>query len=93
MLTLATNLLYGATLTDMETCYKVFRREVVADISINARRFDFEPEFTSKLLKRKIKIVEVPISFNPRNYGEGKKITPWDGVMALWTLVKYRFTD
>lgn len=93
LLTLTTNILYGATLTDMETCYKVFRRELVTDMTIHARRFDFEPEFTSKLLKRKIKILEIPISFNPRNYGEGKKITPWDGVVALWTLIKYRFVD
>lgn len=93
LLTLVTNLLYGAKLTDMETCYKVFRREMVANMTINARRFDFEPEFTSKLLKQKVKIVEIPISFNPRRYGEGKKITPWDGVVALWTLLKYRFVD
>ena len=93
LLTLATNLLYGSKLTDMETCYKVFRSHLVADLTIHARRFDFEPEFTSKLLKKKIKIVEIPISFDPRRYGEGKKITPWDGVVALWTLVKYRFVD
>lgn len=93
LLTLTTNLLYGAALSDMETCYKVFRRELVTDMTIHARRFEFEPEFTAKLLKRKIKILEVPISFNPRSYGEGKKITPWDGVVALWTLIKYRFVD
>ena len=93
LLTLTTNLLYGASLSDMETCYKVFRRELVSDMVIHARRFEFEPEFTAKLLKRKIKIVEVPISFSPRRYGEGKKITPWDGVIALWTLIKYRFVD
>jgi glycosyltransferase involved in cell wall biosynthesis len=93
ILTYATNLLYGASLTDMETCYKVFRRELVTDMTIHARRFEFEPEFTSKLLKQNVRILEVPISFNPRGYGEGKKITPWDGVVALWTLVKYRFVD
>ena len=92
-LTLITNLLYGAKLTDMETCYKVFRREVVEDITIHARGFEFEPEFTAKILKRGIKIKELPISFNPRRYSEGKKITAWDGVNAIWTLIKYRFVD
>jgi len=92
-LTLATNLLYGATLTDMETCYKVFRREVVAGMNIRARGFEFEPEFTAKILKKKVKVIEIPVSFNPRSYSEGKKITAWDGVLALWTLIKYRFVD
>jgi glycosyltransferase involved in cell wall biosynthesis len=92
-LTLITNLLFQAKLTDMETCYKVFRREVAEGITIHARRFDFEPEFTAKILKQKRKIIEVPITFNPRRYSEGKKITAWDGVMALWTLIKYRFVD
>jgi glycosyltransferase involved in cell wall biosynthesis len=92
-LTLVTNLLYGAKLTDMETCYKAFRREVVEGITIHARRFEFEPEFTAKILKRGVRIIEVPISFNPRRYSEGKKINAWDGVVALWTLIKYRFVD
>ncbi len=92
-LTLVTNLLYGAKLTDMETCYKVFRREVVEDMRINATGFEFEPEFTAKILKQNIKIIEVPISFNPRGYSEGKKITAMDGLIALWTLIKYRFVD
>jgi glycosyltransferase involved in cell wall biosynthesis len=92
-LTFMTNLLYGSKLTDMETCYKVFRREVVKDINIRARRFEFEPEFTAKILKRKVRLIEVPISFDPRGYSEGKKITAWDGIVALWTLVKYRFVD
>lgn len=91
LLTKFTNLLYNARLTDMETCYKMFRREIVDDLVIHARRFDFEPEFTAKVLKRGIKIQEVPISFNPRRYSEGKKITFWDGLEAVWTLVKYRF--
>lgn len=92
-LTFMTNVLYGSRLTDMETCYKVFRREVVADMHIRARRFEFEPEFTAKVLKRKFRLIEVPISFDPRGYSEGKKITAWDGVVALWTLIKYRFVD
>jgi glycosyltransferase involved in cell wall biosynthesis len=92
-LTFMTNLLYGSELTDMETCYKVFRREVVEDMTIRSRRFEFEPEFTAKVLKRKLHLIEVPISFDPRGYSEGKKITAWDGVVALWTLIKYRFVD
>lgn len=93
ILTLVTNILYNNILTDMETGYKVFKREVVQGMTIHARRFDFEPEFTAKLLKRKVRIFEVPIVFNPRDYSEGKKITAWDGVEALWTLIKYRFVD
>jgi glycosyltransferase involved in cell wall biosynthesis len=93
ILTLVTNILYNNILTDMETGYKVFRREIVEGLTINARRFDFEPEFTAKILKRKVRIFEVPITFNPRLYGEGKKITAWDGVVALWTLIKYRFIN
>ena len=93
ILTFMTNVLYGNKLTDMETCYKVFRREVVAGMHLRANRFDFEPEFTAKVLKRRVRVVEVPISFNPRQYTEGKKIGPWDGVMAIWALLKYRFVD
>lgn len=93
ILTFITNILYNNILTDMETGYKVFRREVVQDMKIHAKRFDFEPEFTAKLLKRKVRIYEVPIVFNPRDYSEGKKIGVWDGVEALWTLIKYRFVD
>ncbi|MEJ2758223.1 MAG: glycosyltransferase family 2 protein [Anaerolineales bacterium] len=92
-LTISTNLLYGSNLTDMETCYKVFRREIVEGMTIHARRFEFEPEFTAKILKQKVRVKEVPISFNPRGYSDGKKITAWDGLIALWTLVKYRFVD
>lgn len=93
ILTLITNILYNNILTDMETGYKVFRREVVEGLKIKARRFDFEPEFTAKILKKKVRVFEVPITFNPRLYGEGKKITAWDGVVALWTLIKYRFVN
>ncbi len=93
LLTLMTNILYDNILTDMETGYKVFRREVVADLTIHARRFDFEPEFTAKILKRKIRIFEVPITFNPRDYSEGKKIKLQDAIVAVWTLLKYRFVD
>jgi glycosyltransferase involved in cell wall biosynthesis len=92
-LTLITNILYDNILSDMETGYKVFKRSVVLDIPLHARRFDFEPEITAKLLKRHIRIYEVPISFNPRDYSEGKKIKLKDAFEALWTLVKYRFID
>jgi glycosyltransferase involved in cell wall biosynthesis len=93
VLTLTTNILYNAILSDMETCYKAFRREVVEDMVIHARRFDFEPEFTAKVLKRGIRIYEVPISYNGREWSEGKKINWTDGPIALWTLIKYRFVD
>jgi glycosyltransferase involved in cell wall biosynthesis len=93
ILTLVTNILYNNILTDMETGYKVFRKEVVAGIRLRANRFDFEPEFTAKILKRKVRIFEVPISFNPRDYSEGKKITAWDAFEAMWALIKYRFVD
>lgn len=93
LLTFVTNILYNNILSDMETGYKVFRKEVVQDMTLHARRFDFEPEFTAKILKRKIKIVEVPIAFYPRDYSQGKKIHMGDAFQALWTLLKYRFTD
>jgi glycosyltransferase involved in cell wall biosynthesis len=93
LLTLMTNLLYNNILTDMETGYKVFRREVVSNIEIHARRFDFEPEFTAKILKSKVRIFEVPITFNPRDYSEGKKIKFKDAIEAVWTLLKYRFMN
>jgi glycosyltransferase involved in cell wall biosynthesis len=93
MLTLITNVLYDSILSDMETGYKVFKRDVIMEIPLRANRFDFEPEFTAKILKRKIKIFEVPITFNPRDYSEGKKIQLKDAFEALWALLKYRFFD
>jgi glycosyltransferase involved in cell wall biosynthesis len=93
LLTFATNFLYNTILSDMETGYKVFRREVVEGLALRANRFDFEPEFTAKILKRKARIFEVPISFNPRDYSEGKKIKLKDAFAAIWALVKYRFVD
>ncbi len=93
ILTLTTNILYNNILTDMETGYKVFRREIVKDMCIHSKRFDFEPEFTAKVLKRKARIFEVPISFNPRDFSDGKKIRMWDAFIAMWTLFKYRFVD
>jgi glycosyltransferase involved in cell wall biosynthesis len=92
-LSLVTNVLYNSTLSDMETCYKLFRREVLDGVQLRANRFDFEPEFTAKVLRRGIRIYEVPISYAGRELDEGKKITWRDGISALWTLVKYRFVD
>ncbi|MCW5877608.1 MAG: glycosyltransferase family 2 protein [Anaerolineales bacterium] len=93
LLTLITNILYNNILTDMETGYKLFRREALAGITIRSNSFNFEPEITAKLLKRRARIYEVPISFNPRDYSEGKKIKLKDAFEALWALLKYRFVD
>jgi glycosyltransferase involved in cell wall biosynthesis len=93
ILTLMTNVLYNTILTDMETGYKAFRREVIADMKLRSNGFDFEPEFTAKVLKRHYRIFEVPISFNPRDYSEGKKIKLVDAFIAVWTLLRYRFGD
>lgn len=93
MLTLFTNILYDTILSDMETGYKVFKREVVQDMPLHAKRFEFEPEFTAKILKRNYRIFEVPITFNPRDYEEGKKIGLSDAFEAIWALLKYRFVD
>ena len=92
-LTLMTNLLYDTILTDMETGYKVFRKQVIEGMVIRANSFNFEPEFTAKILKRKYRIYEVPITFNPRDYSQGKKIKLHDAFEAVWALVKYRFVD
>ena len=92
-LTLATNVLYGVKITDMETGYKVFRRDVIKNMNLRADRFDFEPEITAKIIKRGYKIHEVPISFAGRKFEEGKKITWIDGIKAVYYLIKYRFTD
>lgn len=91
LLTFATNVLYNSSITDMETCYKVMRREVLNDLNLTANRFEFEPEITSKILKKGYKIVEVPITYKVRRYNEGKKITVIDGVKAFYYLMKYKF--
>jgi glycosyltransferase involved in cell wall biosynthesis len=93
ILTLVTNILYNNILTDMETGYKLFRRQVVQDMPLHAHGFEFEPEFTAKILKRKVRLYEIPIAFNPRDYSEGKKIKAKDAFIAMWTLIKYRFVD
>ena len=92
-LTLLSNMLTNLNLTDMEVCYKVFRKEVLDKIEIKSDRFDFEPEITAKVAKQKVRIYEVPIRYDGRTYEEGKKIGWKDGVEALWTILKYRFID
>lgn len=92
-LTLLTNVLYNTILSDMETCYKVFKADAIKGIPLRSRRFEFEPEITAKVLKRGHRIFEVPISYYGREYTEGKKITWREGPKAVWTLIKYRFVD
>jgi len=92
-LSLTTNVLYNTTLSDMETCYKLVDRTLLEDMTLRADQFDIEPEITAKILKRGVRIYEVPISYAGREFDEGKKITWRDGFAALWTLVKYRFHD
>ncbi len=94
LLTFTTNLLYNSTLSDMETCYKMFRRSVADAITIKSNDFSVEPEITAKILKNKaLRVYEIPISYYGRTYAEGKKITWKHGFGALWTLLKYRFVD
>ncbi len=93
MLTFMTNILYNTILTDMETGYKLFRSDLLKGITIRSDRFNFEPEITAKLLKRRARIYEVPITFNPRDYSEGKKIGLKDAFEAVWALLRYRFSD
>ena len=90
-LTFVTNLIYGSHLSDVESCYKLFRTSILRSVKLRAERFDFEPEVTAKLLRRGIRIAEVPISYTGRKFTEGKKITWRDGFSALRTLIKYRF--
>ncbi len=93
-LTFLTDLLYNTTLSDMETCYKMFRKDVLDTIRIESDDFSVEPELTAKICKnKKWRIYEIPISYYGRSYAEGKKITWRHGVSALWTLLKFRFTD
>jgi glycosyltransferase involved in cell wall biosynthesis len=94
LLTLTTNLLFpGARISDEATCYKVFRTELLQSLPLHARRFDFCPEVTAKVLKRRIKIHELPIEYTARSVTQGKKIRWTDAFDAFWTLVKYRFTE
>ena len=93
MLTLLSDVFTNLKLSDMETCYKVFRREVLTGVQIKSDRFGFEPEITAKIAKHKWRIYEVPITYAGRTYEEGKKITWKDGIQALWCIIRYRFTD
>ena len=93
MLTLLTRILFRTSLTDMETCYKAFRADILNNIEVRSNRFDFEPEITAKVLKQKVRFKELPISYNARSYESGKKINWKDGVQAIFTLIKYRFFD
>ncbi len=92
-LTFVSNLFTGLNLTDMETCYKCFKRSLLDDIVIRSRRFTVEPELTAKLAKKPIRIFEVPIRYRGRGYGEGKKIGWRDGIAAIWAIVRYKFAD
>jgi glycosyltransferase involved in cell wall biosynthesis len=93
ILTWLSNVFTNLNLSDMETGYKVFRREVLAKIQIRSDRFNFEPEITAKVAKARCRIYEVPISYSGRTYEEGKKIGFVDGISALWSILKYRFVD
>lgn len=92
-LTFMTQILFGTKLTDMETCYKAFKSEVIKDVEIKSNRFDFEPEITAKVLKKKVRFHELPISYNARTNDEGKKIGWKDGVQAIFALIKFRLFD
>ncbi len=92
-LTFVCNLLYNVNLTDMETCYKVLRRDVLDRIHLKCERFGFDPEITAKVCKLGCRLYEVPISYHGRSYAEGKKITWKDGFTVLWTLLRFRFND
>ena len=91
--TLVTNVLYNINLTDMGTCYKVFRSEIIKPMKLESNRFGFEPEVTAKICKQKLRIYETPISYSGRTYAEGKKITWKDGIVYMWCLLKYRVLD
>jgi len=93
LLTAITNVLYNTMLTDMETCYKVMRTEVLRSMTLESDGFGIEPELTAKIFKRKYRVYEIPITYDGRGYEEGKKITWRDGVTALWILLKYRLTE
>ncbi len=92
-LSFLTKIIYGTKITDMETCYKVFKSDVIKNIEIKADKFDIEPEVTAKVLKEGIKILELPISYSPRSIKDGKKINWKDGLHAIWTLIYWRFKN
>lgn len=90
LVTVATNILFGTRLTDEPTCYKVFDARLLKSVNLESTGFEFCPEVTAKVLRKGEKIKELPISYAPRDRSQGKKIKPWDGVVAIWTLLKYR---
>lgn len=93
LLSFITSILYFQKIKDMETCYKVFRKNVIKSLDLKSKKFDIEPEITAKILKKGIRIKEIPVSYTPRFWNEGKKIKFRDGFAALWCLLKYRFVD
>jgi glycosyltransferase involved in cell wall biosynthesis len=93
LLTFIANVLYNTMLTDMETCYKVMRIDVLRSMSLKSNGFGIEPEITAKVFKRGYRVYEIPITYDGRGYDEGKKITWRDGVVAVWVMLKYRFTE
>jgi glycosyltransferase involved in cell wall biosynthesis len=93
LLTFLTNVLYNTMLTDMETCYKVMRTDVLRSMTLHSNGFGIEPELTAKIFKRGYRVYEVPITYDGRGYDEGKKIGWRDGVVALWVLLRYRFSE
>ncbi|MBR1754684.1 glycosyltransferase family 2 protein [bacterium] len=93
LITFVGTVLYGKKLTDLETCYKVLSKDILQGIKIKSNRFDFEPEITAKVLKKKARFKELPISYNGRGHDEGKKITWKDGFGAIWALIRFRFSD
>jgi len=92
-LTFVTNILYNTVLSDMETCYKAMRADVVHALNLKSNGFEIEPEMTAKILKRGYRVYEIPITYDGRGYDEGKKISWWAGIEALWTLLKYRIIE
>jgi len=92
-LTLISNILTNLNLTDMETCYKAFKRQILKDLNLKSNRFGFEPEFTAKVAEKGLRIYETPISYSGRTYSEGKKITWKDGIVAIFTILWFRFFD
>jgi glycosyltransferase involved in cell wall biosynthesis len=93
VITFLTNVLYNTMLTDMETCFKAMHVDVLRSMTLKSNRFGIEPEITAKIFKRGFRVYEIPITYDGRGYEDGKKITWRDGVVAVWTLIKYRFTE
>ena len=92
-LTFLFNIIYNCTLTDLETCYKAFRRDLIRDFKIRSNGFTIEPELTAKILKKRARLYEVPISYYGRSYDEGKKIRFYHGLECVWAIIKFRFVD